>query len=353
MEIAVSGQTGGTYVEYGQTNGGLVGGARCEDGADARLDSAAYQELRTLLLFYKNNGRNYYSGIQTIKRTQSTFQPPPIGDPMNPSANIVVTGNNIPANPPLDPDINDQINRAAALYGVDPNVMRAIIFQESKWDTQAENHSPGDEALGGAWGMGQMTLDTAISLFQSDSLLRANYPQFINTPITGPNILNSVKLQADLTAALLRQNIARFPNSLPKAISVYNTSVPLSNTYHLQVLKYLQYQTIQIPPADTSAAASAAAQKAISMSLIAPAVSANTINASVLYNARRIRTVGYVMIAFDDISYFGHFTSFEFFDTADHPYWFEYSFTFRALQVLKMNFTTKDLYRLGHAVSGV
>lgn len=53
------------------------------------------------------------------------------------------------------------IKAAAAQFGVDPMQMAAIVQVESSWNPAATNLSGPDGARGGAWGLSQITLQTA------------------------------------------------------------------------------------------------------------------------------------------------------------------------------------------------
>lgn len=68
-EISVSGVTGGTYTE----ESGLFGGSACPDnsGTDYRLYTAALQEMKVLLMFYKNNGRDFRNRNTEKRRIDS------------------------------------------------------------------------------------------------------------------------------------------------------------------------------------------------------------------------------------------------------------------------------------------
>lgn len=54
----------------------------------------------------------------------------------------------------------------AKVFGTPPSLMMAVIENESGFDANNTNlTSPGDVARGGAWGLGQITLKTAQSLY--------------------------------------------------------------------------------------------------------------------------------------------------------------------------------------------
>jgi len=101
------------------------------------------------------------------------------------------------------------LQRWAATYKAPASLMAAIVANESGFDPEAKNLiSPGDVARGGAWGLGQLTLQTALGLAKGAPTVAPTWNK------TGPGLLDP-ETNLALTAWGVRQNWQRFAAKRP------------------------------------------------------------------------------------------------------------------------------------------
>lgn len=122
----------------------------------------------------------------------------------------------------------------AVANGCDPRLMLATIDTENgNWDVQAVNNGPGDAGRGGAWGLCQLTLQTARDVDDQNGREWAG----VDGARPGESLLNA-PLNVTLAAHLLRELSARavaagfVVNTEPHAANVaslYNSGKLLRN----------------------------------------------------------------------------------------------------------------------------
>jgi soluble lytic murein transglycosylase-like protein len=75
----------------------------------------------------------------------------------------------------------------AKMFGCPPSLLMAIIQNESSFNSQATNLTGGDLKRGGAWGLAQLTLQTALALDKdSGAIGKVHWPKWNKT---GPGLL--------------------------------------------------------------------------------------------------------------------------------------------------------------------
>ena len=126
-----------------------------------------------------------------------------------------------------------------AKAGLPPHLGAAIARQESAFDPNAAVLTGGDGARGGAFGLCQMTLKTALSLDKgatSGRLLDARY-------------------NAELAAKLCLENWKRFQGRIEDVISAYNSGKPFFRApestkllYVPSVQKYMKQYEVTCAP---------------------------------------------------------------------------------------------------------
>lgn len=68
------------------------------------------------------------------------------------------------------------VGKWAAVFGAPPSLVMAILENESRFDPTATNlTSPGDVKRGGAWGLAQLTLQTALDLHKGNPATAKQY----------------------------------------------------------------------------------------------------------------------------------------------------------------------------------
>lgn len=103
-------------------------------------------------------------------------------------------------------------DNAALRHGVEPAMLRAIVRTESNWDPNAVNDTGGDAARGGAYGLGQMTLKTALGLDSTATAARLLEPLY----------------NLDICAKLIAANMALGPSDVD-VICRYNSGKSWAN----------------------------------------------------------------------------------------------------------------------------
>lgn len=127
---------------------------------------------------------------------------------------------------------------------IEPALLCAFVMCESSWNTHAQNHGMGDEELGGAYGLGQMTMRTAASLgYHGDH-----------------NGLLEPRTNLELVADLIKEN-TRVGETTTDIITRYNCGKPANRAptftmtvYVPRVLNYLQLYRAFFAPQPTSVA---------------------------------------------------------------------------------------------------
>ena len=119
---------------------------------------------------------------------------------------------------------------AFARQGLPPELGCAIARQESNWDPTATATNPKDIAMGGAFGLCQMTLDTARALGHAD--------------IT-PAQLHDPAINASLAAELCAANLKRLApgrsvyDCAADLLAMYNSGRVLAKAPHITQTNYV------------------------------------------------------------------------------------------------------------------
>lgn len=80
--------------------------------------------------------------------------------------------------------------RWAKRFGVPPLLVWSVATVESGRNPSAENHGAGDEKRGGAWGLFQVTLQTARDLFARHGQFLRKFPAGQRFDGSGPSLLD-------------------------------------------------------------------------------------------------------------------------------------------------------------------
>lgn len=132
-----------------------------------------------------------------------------------------------------------------AKLGLPPHLGAAIARHESNWTADASVLTGGDGARGGAFGLCQMTLKTALGL----------------DPMATPSRLLDARYNASVAARLVAADWKRFRGRVEDVIAAYNSGKPFFRApestklfYVPAVQKYmLGYETICAPYASAAA----------------------------------------------------------------------------------------------------
>lgn len=102
--------------------------------------------------------------------------------------------------------LEDLVGRIATTYGVDPNLVKATIKQESGWDVNASRYEA--HLNDSSWGLMQVLLSTAKSVLGNNSL----------------TIQDLVRPEINITAGTkyLSSQLARYNGNIRDAIAAYN-----------------------------------------------------------------------------------------------------------------------------------
>lgn len=77
---------------------------------------------------------------------------------------IIVASTRTAKGSPARRQLEQLATETALAWGIEPAVLLATVDVESAWDPNAQNHGPGDDARGGAWGLAQLTVTTALAV---------------------------------------------------------------------------------------------------------------------------------------------------------------------------------------------
>jgi soluble lytic murein transglycosylase-like protein len=122
------------------------------------------------------------------------------------------------------------IAKWANYFGVPIDVLEGVVRTESNFKPGAKNLTGGDLARGGAWGLAQMTLETAKGLVVATRSAHPDLaPILVRFDGTGPSLLDP-DLNLLLAASLLASNYRQL-RAWPAAVLAYNRGVGGARTY--------------------------------------------------------------------------------------------------------------------------
>jgi soluble lytic murein transglycosylase len=111
------------------------------------------------------------------------------------------------------PAFRDLLETQAALRGIDPNLLSAVVRQESRFDPYALSGA-------GARGLGQFTLQTARRLAGE-----------LGLPPPAPDDLYRPEVSLTLSAVYLAQLLRELDGSIPAAVAAYNAGAPQARVW--------------------------------------------------------------------------------------------------------------------------
>lgn len=120
-------------------------------------------------------------------------------------------------------------SRIALEEGIDPALLLAVVSVESGWNPDARNMTGGDLARGGAYGFGQMTLQTAIGIDPTATPLKLLQPEY-NLRICARLIAQLANRFSDPKDIFAAYNSGRGFETAP--ISTRETYVPKALKYY-------------------------------------------------------------------------------------------------------------------------
>lgn len=108
-------------------------------------------------------------------------------------------------------DLEQLATETALAWGIEPAVLLATVDIESAWDPGAQNHGPGDSARGGAWGLCQLTVTTALAVDDGVNIWADEAGQ------RKPERLLEPELNLKLACALITENGTRSASPIGSA----------------------------------------------------------------------------------------------------------------------------------------
>lgn len=125
---------------------------------------------------------------------------------------------------------------AFARAGLPPELGCAIARQESNWDPTATASNPKDLAMGGAYGLCQMTMDTAHALGHTDITPEQLHDPAINASLAAELCVANLKRLSANSAA----NVDVFAASTAEDLfAMYNSGRVLAKAPHVTVNNYV------------------------------------------------------------------------------------------------------------------